>query len=79
MSIALNLYSTSHCHLCEQAESLLHTLANNGDILWTKVEISDDATLLKLYELKIPVLKRLDNNREINWPFSLGDIANFIK
>jgi len=78
MTIALNLYSTSHCHLCAEAELLLQTLANSRHLQWLSIEISEDPALLNLYELKIPVLKRLDNNHEINWPFSLDDIANFI-
>lgn len=79
MSIILNLYGTSHCHLCEQAESLLHTAANDGNISWAFIEIADDETLLNLYECKIPVLKRMDNNCEISWPFSLDDIVNLIQ
>lgn len=75
----LNLYSTSNCHLCELAESLLITLTNNFDLQWTVIEIADDADLLKLYEVKIPVLRRLDNNHEINWPFTLNEITKFIQ
>jgi hypothetical protein len=75
----LYLYSTSHCHLCEQAESLLVALANDFDLHWSTIDIVDDAALLALYEVKIPVLRRLDNNHEIFWPFTLNDIIHLIK
>ena len=79
MTMNLNFYTTSHCHLCEQAESLLAALANDFDLQWSTVEIAEDASLLNLYEIKIPVLKRLDNNQEICWPFTLNEIRQFIK
>ena len=79
MTINLNLYTTAHCHLCEQAESLLAELAKYFDLQWSAIEIADDASLLNLYEIKIPVLKRLDNNDEICWPFTLNEIMQFIK
>ncbi|MDP3677948.1 MAG: glutaredoxin family protein [Methylotenera sp.] len=78
MIIKLNLYSTSHCHLCEQAESLLVTLSKQYDINWVLIEITDDAELLENYGHIIPVIKRLNNHREIAWPFTIGDIERFI-
>ncbi|MDD2933617.1 MAG: glutaredoxin family protein [Methylotenera sp.] len=78
MSINLNLYSTSHCHLCEQAESLLVTLSNQYDISWMLVEITDNAELLESYEIRIPVLKRLSDQSEIVWPFTIVDVEQFI-
>ena len=43
-----------------------------------KVEIADDATLLERYEVKIPVLKRLDSGAEIGWPFNESDVENLL-
>lgn len=79
MPIFLQLYGTSHCHLCEQAESLLEILAKDLDLQWSNIEIADDSTLLELYGLKIPALRRVDNNLEINWPFTLSEITQLIK
>lgn len=78
MTIHLLLYSTSHCHLCEQAESLLHTMANLSEMEWQSIEITEDALLLTQYETRIPVLKRIDNFKEIAWPFSQNDIHELI-
>ena len=79
MTIQLHLYSTSHCHLCEQAENLLQSIAKLYDTQWRVIEIAEDASLLERYEIKIPVLKRLDTGAEISWPFNDQDIQNFLR
>jgi len=78
MSVNLILYSTSHCHLCEQAETLLRDISAFEAIVWINVEIADDSRLLQRYEVKIPVLKRLDTESEIAWPFTTQDILSLI-
>lgn len=83
MTISLNLYTTSHCHLCEEAKAMLVELSMIGldkkfDLYWVEIEISEDAALLELYGLKIPVIKRLDVNHELSWPFSSADIQTLI-
>ena len=79
MTMHLHLYSTSHCHLCEQAESILVDLALSHDLSWTVIEITDDANLLARYELSIPVLARLDKSHEIAWPFNEDQVLDLIK
>jgi hypothetical protein len=78
-SLSILIYSTSHCHLCEQAESLLAYLSSKHPISWTKVEISEDAELLERYGTRIPVLKRIDNNNtELAWPFTTTEIEQLL-
>jgi len=72
----LLLYYTEHCHLCDEAEALLQAAGLGGD--YTKVEIADDPGLLELYEILIPVLKRTDNETQLNWPFGQGELAEFL-
>ncbi len=79
MTILLHLYSTSHCHLCDQAENLLASLSKAYDMQWSCIEIADNPILLQRYELMIPVLKRLDNDIEIYWPFTIQDIQNLLE
>lgn len=79
MTMHLHLYSTSHCHLCEQAEAILVDLALSHDLSWTVIEIADDANLLSRYELSIPVLTRLDTGHEIAWPFNRDTVLDLIK
>jgi len=64
--------------LCEQAEALLVNISKIYDINWQIVEIAEDSELIENYGLRIPVIKRMDNNTEINWPFSTVDVERFI-
>jgi Glutaredoxin-like domain (DUF836) len=73
----LYLYSTSHCHLCENAHALILQVLKTPKL--KIVEISNDEQLLACYGLKIPVLQRQDTLAELNWPFSKADVAEFIK
>jgi len=79
MIINLILYSTSHCHLCEQAETLLFEVALEHELQWESIEITDNANLYELYEIKIPVLKRVDSDVEICWPFNEDDIKLLLR
>ena len=74
--ITLNLYTTSACHLCEQAESLLQGLSLA--ITVQAVEIADSDGLVAQYGLRIPVLQRADTLAELNWPFTMADIQQFL-
>lgn len=73
----LNLYTTSHCHLCELAHAIV--LQMQDCIAVNIVEIAEDETLLADYGLRIPVLKRQDTQAELNWPFSEIEVSAFLK
>lgn len=75
----LVLYTTSHCHLCEQALELLIRLKEQYAINWITKEISDDDDLIEKYGIRIPVIQRIDNQSELNWPFSENEIVMLIK
>lgn len=64
------LYTTSGCHLCERAVILLE----QADVTVNLVEIADDPALLDRYEVRIPVLHRLDTGQELDWPFDLATV-----
>ena len=76
--VRLILYSTSACHLCEQALDLLQSLAGSS---WTLevVDISESDTLFERYGLTIPVLRREDTGAELNWPFHAQDVARLLR
>jgi hypothetical protein len=77
MTTNLVLYSTSACHLCEEAERLLGPWVAAG--LRIRVDdISDSDALFACYGLTIPVLKRCDTGAELNWPFDADAIARFV-
>ncbi|MFO1372500.1 MAG: glutaredoxin family protein [Candidatus Competibacteraceae bacterium] len=70
-SLALILYVTCSCHLCEQAEELLLQVEGVNVAL---VEVADDPELLERYGSRIPVLRRPDTDSELDWPFALDTI-----
>ena len=71
----LALYATSGCHLCEQADALIHRVVA---VPFRTVEIADDDNLLQSYGLRIPVLRRLDTGEELNWPFDAPAIQRLM-
>lgn len=64
------LYGTWGCHLCEEAEALMHAagLADKLQVL----DIIDDEQLLARFRVHIPVLAVTDpqgNESLLYWPF----------
>ncbi len=76
--IELNLYFTSHCHLCELAELMLSKIEIVQRITVTKYEITDSDILLEQYSTKIPVIKRADSKTELCWPFTESEIKELV-
>ncbi|PKO48038.1 MAG: thioredoxin family protein [Betaproteobacteria bacterium HGW-Betaproteobacteria-22] len=76
--MALKFYTTSHCHLCERAEALLHRIAKEYDMQWNKLDIANDESMIEQYGTIIPVIQRTDNNTEIKWPFTYDELLTFI-
>lgn len=72
------LYTTTYCHLCEQAEAILLHLKDQYAIEWIAKEISEDDQLIEQYGIRIPVIKDSDNQTELNWPFTKDDIVKLI-
>jgi glutaredoxin len=70
----LRLYGTAFCHLCEQAEAVLREIGIEADY----VDIADDDELLEKYGIRIPVLKRLDTEAELGWPFDTAAVSRFL-
>lgn len=72
---ALLLYTTSGCHLCEQAENLIQQQVG---VFIKLVEIVDDAELLERYGVRIPVLHRLETGEELDWPFDAEAVQRWL-
>lgn len=70
----LLLYGTTFCHLCEQAEALLYVLGVSA----AHINITDDDELLARYGARIPVIRRLDNDTELGWPFDETALRRFV-
>ncbi|CAM4302190.1 glutaredoxin family protein [Vreelandella rituensis] len=75
--IQLRLYTTLGCHLCEQLEALIHTLAND-EVVLSHIEISDDAALMERYGVRIPVV--IDEaGKELDRGFELERLSEWLK
>ncbi|MFT7219576.1 MAG: glutaredoxin [Candidatus Azotimanducaceae bacterium] len=73
----VDLYTTSGCHLCEDAETLLTRLQGEGlHILVTPVEIAYSPELVDQYGIRIPVVRVAE--RELGWPFTLDTLRHFL-
>ena len=73
----LILYYQPECHLCDEAEVLLHAAGLGGAYL--KVDISGDPELLMRYEIHVPVLQRENDGKELYWPFSRAELQEFAR
>lgn len=71
-------YSGKDCHLCDLAQQLLETSPLFDTLEVNRFDVSSDHQLYHLYGAKIPVLKRLDNNRELGWPFESQQLTDFL-
>ena len=79
MMSSLILYGTSACHLCELAEEQLDALRERGyAVAYRKVDIAADDDLLARYGIRIPVVRRARDGRELDWPFEPADILRLL-
>lgn len=77
MSAHCELFGTLGCHLCEEAEQVLQPFVDRGLIV-ELLDIIDSEQWLERYALTIPVLRRVDNGQELNWPFDEQDILKLL-
>jgi glutaredoxin len=71
----LELYGTTFCHLCENAEAILREIGIEA----VYVDIADDDELVEKYGMRIPVLKRGDTGAELGWPFDVARASEFLE
>jgi hypothetical protein len=69
------LYGNPFCHLCATAEAILH----RAGITAIKIDVTENQDLFEKYSLRIPVLQRVDNDAEIDWPFDDAAVSRFLK
>lgn len=73
VQVNARLYGTMLCHLCEQAQQILR----QEGIAAVVIDIAEDDRLFDRYSLRIPVLKRVDNDAELDWPFDAAAVSRF--
>lgn len=72
------LFGTLGCHLCELAEAELMELVEHG-LSVELIDIADSEASFEDYELRIPVLRRIDTGAELDWPFDAGQVVAFLR
>lgn len=87
------LYSTTCCHLCEEALDILNELHeqmlalakeqnfsvdNNSIYSVESVDVAEDAQLMEAYGPSIPVLSFPTTSEELAWPFDIQAAYQFI-
>jgi len=68
------LFGTGSCHLCNQAEALLHS----ARVTVKHVDIAEDDALLARYGARIPVVQRVNSGVELDWPFDESALGEFL-
>lgn len=77
MSAHCELFGTLGCHLCEEAEQVLQPFVAQGLVV-ELLDIIESSEWLERYSLTIPVLRRVDNGQELNWPFDENDVLQLL-
>ena len=72
------LYTTLGCHLCDDALAIAQPILDRTGWEVSLVEIADSQELMSKYGIRIPVLARLDNQKEIGWPFGIEEIEELL-
>ncbi|MEM9257326.1 MAG: glutaredoxin family protein [Pseudomonadota bacterium] len=71
-------YSTSACHLCEQALTLFYRATRDLDgVVLKELDVGDSDDLFERYGTKIPVLGKA-TGAELNWPFTEEEVRAFV-
>lgn len=73
----LTLYSTSLCHLCDQAKEIITDCAV-ADLNLNVVDIVHDAELTQRYGIRIPVVRDGAGDAELCWPFTGDDFLAWL-
>jgi len=74
----LLLYSTSGCHLCDQAKTLIEHVVLPQQFTLKIIDIANDDTLFEKYGIRIPVIKFEHSQQELSWPFDLGELTSYL-
>jgi hypothetical protein len=77
----IELFETEGCHLCVEAHALVSQFLKKSRQSYklTRVEIASSDDLLNRYGIRIPVVKRIDTNAELGWPFDERALERFLE
>jgi Glutaredoxin-like domain (DUF836) len=71
----LILYQRDYCHLCDLALAVLaEARAPDFDSVW----VDDSDVLEQRYGTRVPVLRSEASGRELDWPFDVAAVREFL-
>ena len=70
---ALILYTRRDCHLCELAADMLDA----AGLRWRPADIESSEAMEREYGLRVPVVRRADTGRELDFPFDEAALIQF--
>lgn len=76
--MALVLYTTQACHLCEQAQALLMPFQNMLKVDVFLEDIAESEAQVERYGLRIPVLQHEESGAELDWPFDFEQLQQWL-
>lgn len=74
----LIFYTTPGCHLCDVAKEVYQSTLSVEFFQVDEVDIAESDQLIEQYGTRIPVMKRLKDSSELNWPFTQQDLIQFL-
>ena len=74
----VSLYGKPGCHLCEEAETLLATLARTQPLIIQKVNIDSSPELFEQYRYRIPVIE-VAGGLTLDWPTTVERVRRAIQ
>jgi len=75
----LQLFGTSGCHLCEQAEEIVNAcVASMPELLINLIDIAEQVQWQPQYAVRIPVLRHPASGKELGWPFDDASVMAFM-
>ncbi|OPX56692.1 Glutaredoxin-like domain [Oceanospirillum multiglobuliferum] len=78
MTKKLYLFTTDGCHLCEMALAIVQPLLSDTKWQLTLVEISEEASLVEQYGIRIPVLLKEGAIEDLGWPFDQEQVVSYL-
>ena len=72
-------YTGPHCELCDLAQQELEKTAYYSSLEIEMRNVRDNTQWYHYYGVRIPVLKRVDNENEIGWPFDSQMLEAFLQ
>lgn len=74
----LCFYTTSGCHLCDQAWVLLEPIAKRKGLSIQRVDVLKDPDAEALFAEHIPVVTATKSTETLYWPFTAEDIYRWL-